>query len=188
MMRKLLLLFALLSAASLAQGADTAGLATNSVSLGMQGTLEILTPKDWTLVHTNMHLPGDPPSVELHSVSNTIIIRLSIYWDGFGGKLRIPSGAQMRNIVTTNALQYLPISVEKTFDLEQLHGPGVTGTFARLTDARWSPVMKDQYHNLATGMFRCENLWGTFDLLTNDKNGPLFKQGLMVMESLRRKP
>jgi hypothetical protein len=85
-------------------------------------------------------------------------------------------------------VQYLPIAVEKTFSVEKLKGPGVTGSFVRLTDAGWAPVVKDEYHNLVTGMFRCENLWGTFDLVTNDKDGPLFKQGLKVMESLHRKP
>jgi hypothetical protein len=37
-------------------------------------------------------------------------------------------------------------------------------------------------------MFRCGNLWGNFDLLTNDKDGPTFKQGLTVLQSLHRKP
>jgi len=172
---------------SLARAADTAALATNSASFGEHGTLEALTPTDWTLVHTN--LPGYPPTVELHSASNAIVIRLSIRWNGLGEKIPKPTDADMDKIVSNVVvIQYLPIAVEKTLTLEKLKGPGVTGTFARLTDTRWTPVVKDIYHNLGTGLFRCENLWGTFDLVTNDKNGPLFQQGLKVMESLRRKP
>jgi hypothetical protein len=186
-MRPLLLLFALVSAVSLARAADIGALATNSVPFGEHGRLEALTPSDWSLMRTN--LPGYPPTVELHSASNTIVIRLSIRWDQPGQKIPYPTQMDMNKIVSnTVTIQYLPIAVEKTFNVEKLKGPGVTGSFARFTDARWTPMMKDQYHNLVTGMFRCENLWGTFDLLTDDKDGPLFKQGLKVMESLHRKP
>jgi hypothetical protein len=186
-MRKLLLLCALVSAVSLARAADAAPLATNSIPFGEHGTLEALTPTNWTMLHTN--LPGYPPTVELHSLSNSIVIRLSIRWDKPEEKIPRPTEADMDRIVSnTVVIQYLPIAVEKTFTVEKLKGPGVTGSFARFTDAGWTPVVKDEYQNLMTGMFRCENLWGTFDLLTNDKNGPLFQEGLKVMESLHRQP
>jgi hypothetical protein len=188
-MRQVLFIAALLGAFSLAQAAESAALTTNALPVGEHGTLEIPTPEDWTLVHTNLNLPGGPPSLELHSLSNTIVVRLTIYWDGFKGNNLQPTEANMDTIVSNNAvLLYMPASVEQKFVLEKLHGPAVTGAFGRFTDARWTPVLKNEYRNLATGMFRCKNLWGTFDLLTNDKDGPQFEQGLSVIESLRRAP
>ena len=95
----------------------------------------------------------------------------------------------MSNIVSNSvASQYLPIAVEKTFDLEKLRGPAVTGIYARVTDTNWSPVLKDNYPNICEGMFRTGNLWGNFNLLTHDKDGLEFKAGLRVLESLRKKP
>ena len=189
MMRKLLLLFAVMSAMSLARAADTAALVTNSVSFGEHGTLEVLIPKDWTLLRTNLNLPRKPESFELHSARNEIVVRITSFWDGFGGSNAKPTEEDMANSVRTNAERvWLPISVEKSLTVEKLRGPAVTGSFVRITDAKWVPVVKGTYRNQATGMFRSGNLWGSFDLLTNDKDGPEFKQGLNVMESLRRKP
>lgn len=188
-MRQLLLIFALAGAVSLARAADSGRMTTNSIDLGAPGTLEVLLPHDWSLIHTNLHLPDNPPTVELHAPGNTTIIRLSIFWDGFPGKPFKPTDAAMGQIVSNVVTrQYLPISVEKTFELEKFHGPGVTGVFARITDAGWTPVVKDEYPNLATGMFRADNIWGNFDLLCFDKDGPQFKAGLAVLQSLRRKP
>jgi hypothetical protein len=186
-MRQLLLLFALAGAVSMARAADTGAMKTNSIPFAGHGTLKALTPTNWSLIHTN--LPGYPPTVELHSASNTIVIRISTRWDKPGEKLPRPTDADMDVIVSNTVVrQYLPIAVERTFNVEKLKGPGVAGSFVRLTDAGWTPVVNDEYHNLVSGMFRCENLWGTFDLLTGDKDGPQFKQGLKVMESLHRTP
>jgi hypothetical protein len=188
-MRQLLFVFALLSAVSLVCAAETSPLTTNSVVVGEHGTLEIVSPRDWTLLHTNLNLPGNPLSVELHEPTNAAAIRLTIFWDGFAGRPVKPTEADMEESVSNGVtLNNLHIAVEKTFQLEKLHGPGVTGCFARLTDAGWTPVVKDEFPNIATGMFRSGNLWGNFDLLTFEKNGPMFKAGLKIMESLRRKP
>jgi hypothetical protein len=187
-MRQLLLLAVLMSAFPLARAAETAALTTNAVTLGEQGTLEISLPKDWTFAQTNLNYPGKPTSVELHSASNSAVIRLTIFWDGFRHPNVKPTETDMVNSVSNAAvLQYLPISVEKTVTLEQLHGPAVTGLFVRFTDSKWKPLFT-AYKNAATGMFRSSNLWGNFDLLTNEKDGIDFKQGLQVLESLRRKP
>jgi hypothetical protein len=64
----------------------------------------------------------------------------------------------------------------------------MAGAFVQFTDAGWTPVVKDEFHFLTTGMFRCEKIWGTFDLLTNDKEGTPFKQGMEVIKSFRREP
>jgi hypothetical protein len=174
---------------SRAWASDSPILATNAVALGVQGTLEIVAPSDWTFVRTNLNMPGNPPSVELHSRSNLITLRLTIYPDRPGaGKLDKPTAADMQGIVSNEArVNYLPVSVEKTLVMEKLSGQGVSGSYVRLTDATWTPIAKDQYKNLTTGMFRSGNLWGYFDLETYDKDGPSFKQGMKVMESLHRK-
>jgi hypothetical protein len=188
-MRQLLLLIAFLGAFPLARAAETEALATNDIVVGNHGTLEIPCPKDWTFINTNLNLPGKPLTAELHSASNTMVIRLTVFWDGFGGKNVKPTEADMEKSINTLAtLEYLPVSAEKTITLEELHGPAVAGSFARFTDTRWAPVLTDAYRNVATGMFRTGNLWGNFDLLTNDKDGPFFKEGLKTLESIRRKP
>jgi len=188
-MRQLLLIFALACAVTVTRAADNGRMTTNSIDLGKPGTLQVLLPHDWTLVHTNLGLPNNPPTVEFHAPTSTTVIRLSIYWDGFAGTNSSPGEADMLQIVSNVVTrQYLPISVEKTFEPEKFHGPGVSGVFARITDAGWTPVVKDEYPNLATGMFRAGNIWGNFDLLCFDRDGPQFKAGLAVMQSLRRKP
>jgi hypothetical protein len=188
-MRQLLLLAAMLGAFPLARAAASEALATNTIMVDGHGTLEISSPKDWTFIQTNLNFPGKPVSAEWHSISNTTVIRLTVFWDGFGDKNVKPSEADMdKTIDSVAARLYLPISVEKTVTLEKLHGTAVTGSFARFTDAEWPSMLTDQYPNVATGMFRSGNLWGNFDIFTNDKDGPNFQQGLKVIESIRRKP
>jgi hypothetical protein len=189
-MRQLLFILALLGSLGLARAADSAATKTNSVALGAPGTLQIVAPADWTLVHTNLNLPDRAVTVELHSASNSIVIRFYIRWDGFPGMPAKPTEPEMGKIVSnTIVYQYLTNSVEKKFDLEKLRGPGVIGTFARITDAKWTPVAKgDTYPNLTEGMFRCGNIWGNFNVLTFGKDGPLFKEALKALESMRRAP
>ena len=187
-MRLFLFALALLGTFSLVRPAAGETLKTHDIPAGKDGTLEIATPADWTLVHTNLNIPGNLQTIELHSISNTVVIRLQLYSDAFKGALVEPSDAKMDAIVSNNAVQYLPISIEKTIAVEKLRGPAMTGAFVRLTDAGWTPVVKDEFHILTTGMFRCEKIWGTFSLLTNDKDGPSFNQGMEVIKSFRRKP
>jgi hypothetical protein len=188
-MRQLLFVFALMSALSLARAAETEMLKTNSVNIGMPGRLEMVTPADWTLLYTNVGSPDNPVTFELHAPNNAMVIRLFVRWDGFGGKNIRPTEADMGIVVSNNIVtQYLPGALEKKFDLEKFHGPAVNGIFARITDSRWTPVLKDTYPNLAEGMFRCGSIWGNFSLLTAGKDGSQFKAGLKVLESLRRKP
>ena len=189
-MRQLLLAVTLMSALlSSARAADNQIFKTSSLTVDKHGTLEVLSPNDWTFARTNLHLPGTPPSVELHSPADATEIRITIYWDGFPGKASNPTAADFENIVSNVCvLQYVPVSVEKNIVLEKLQGPAVSGTFARFTDARWVPMLNQDHRVAATGMFRSGNLWGNFDMVTGDKDGPLFKQGLRVLESIRRRP
>src|ERR1700744_4504487 len=184
-MRKLLFAMALLLIAVFqTRAADSQAVNTNSVTVKGQGKLEILTPQGWTLVNTNLQLQDGAPTVELHSVSNKTVIRLTVYWDGFGEKLSKPTEANMEKIVSNVVVsQYLPISVEKKYAPEKLKGKTVSGVFARITDAGWTPMVKDEYQYMATGMFRCENFWGYFYLLSGDKNGEQFNDGMKVMQS-----
>jgi hypothetical protein len=187
-MKPLLLALALWTAAlSLALAADSPGLTTNSVTVGKQGTLQIVAPRDWRFTHTNVS--GAPPYASLHSPSNSIAIEISVYWDGIGKKISKPTEADFEQIVSNVSVRsYEPTSVERKTTLEKFQGPGVTGVFARFTDARWVPVLKGDYPNVASGMFRSGNLWGNFTLLTYEKDGPSFKQGLQVLQSMRRVP
>jgi hypothetical protein len=171
------------------RAADTDVLNTNTVVLGEPGTLVILTPKDWTMSITNVSLKGNPPTVDLYSANRSVGVRLTIYWDGFNGSISKLADPQMDTIVSNVAVrEYVAISVEKSFVVEKFQGPKVTGAFARFTDAHWTPMMKDDYKNVATGMFHCGNIWGNFNLVSNDKNGPAFDRGLEVLKSFRRQP
>jgi len=188
-MRQLLFLLALMGTLGFARAAETPAVKTNNVTIGMPGTLEIVTPPDWTLSYTNLNLADRPVTFELHSASNTVVIRFYVRWDGFTGVARNPTEADMGKIVSNNIVtQYLPVAVEKHFALEKFHGPTAAGIFGRITDSTWSPVVKDTYPNLVEGMFRCGNLWGNFNILTFGKNGASFKEALKVLESMRRKP
>jgi len=188
-MRQLLVIIALVGAFGFARAADNPALKTNSVALGEPGTLQILSPRDWTFSYTNLNQPDHALTVELHSVSNSVVIRFFIRWDGFEGSSAKPTASDMSKIVSNNVVtQYLPVAVEKTVTLEKLHGPAVIGTFARITDSTWTPMVKNTYPNLTDGMFRCGNIWGNFNIVTFGKDGPLFKDALKVLESMRRKP
>jgi hypothetical protein len=167
---------------------EAQSLKTNELRLAKSGTLQVVTPPDWTAKYVGMNQPDQEPMFDLHAPSNTLVIRLYVRWDGFGGKSVKPDEAEMGTIVSNSVVkQYMPIAVEKHFDLEKLHGPAVTGIFARVTDSKWTPMLEDDYRNICEGMFRCGNIWGNFNLLTNDKDGPGFKAGLKVLESLSRK-
>lgn len=189
-MRQLLLAIALLGALlSSARAADSQTFKTNSLTVDKHGTLELLSPSDWTFAHTNLYLAGNAPSFELHSPANATEIRFSVYWDGFAGKISKPTAADFENIVSNVCwLKYMPASVEKQIVLENLRGPAVSGIFARFTDATWVPMLNNDHRAVVTGMFRSGNLWGNFDMVTGDKDGPMFKQGLQVLESMRRRP
>jgi hypothetical protein len=188
-MRQLLFLLMLAGVLSFARVADAQALKTNNIPVGTAGTLQISTPPDWTFTYTNLGLPEKPITFELHARSNSIVIRYFVRWDGFGGTQARPNESAMGLIVSNSiAAQYLQMSVEKSVKLENLAGPDVSGVFARITDANWSPIMKNEYPNFTEGMFRCRNIWGNFNLLTFDKDGPGFKAGLQVLQSMRRKP
>lgn len=187
-MRQLLLLLALLGAGiSPAPAEDSQALVTNSVTVDKQGALQIVTPNNWRFEHTNVS--GAAPYLSLHSPSNSIAIEISVFWDGIGKKVSKPTQADFERIVSNVCLRsFEPTSVEKKVVLEEFRGPSVNGTFARFTDAHWVPMLKNDYPNVASGMFRSGNFWGNFNLMTYDKDGPLFKQGLEVMKSMRRVP
>jgi hypothetical protein len=187
-MRQLLFSFAFLGiVVSSALATDKPALATNSIAVKGQGTLEVVAPADWKFAHTIMQ--GNLPYFALHSPSNQVAMEVTVYWDGFGKTNSKPTAADFERIVSNACVRsYERSSVEGKTVLEKLEGPAVTGTFARFTDATWVPMAKGDYPNVANGMFRSGNLWGKFNLLTYEKDGPGFKQGLQVLESLRRKP
>ena len=103
--------------------------------------------------------------------------------------LRPMAEANFAQIVSNTCVRGVAqASIEKEVTLEKFRGPAVRGTFARFTEAHWVPMLQGDYPNIATGMFRSGNLWGNFNLLTYDKDGPQFKQGLEILKSMRRKP
>jgi hypothetical protein len=189
--KHLLFIIALAAAFACTRPAEAQALKTNDISLGRPGTLQLLTPPDWKIEFVNLNLQDKVPVFDLHAPSNSLVIRLYCRWDGFAGKSIRLGEAEMSTIVSNSVVaQYMPVAVEKTFDLEKLHGRAVMGIYARVTDSTWSPVTNEtnNYPNICEGMFRTANLWGSFNLLTHDKNGPEFQAGLQVLQSLRRKP
>jgi hypothetical protein len=184
-LKQLLLILALAATFGFAHSTQAQSMKTNSLSFGKAGTLEIVTPPGWKMNEVDLKLPDSVPVFDLHAPSNFLVMRFYVRWDGFAGKK--PDEAEMGTIVSNSVVtQYLPVAVEKTFKLEKLHGPEVTGIYARLTDSKWTPLVEDTYPNVCEGMFRCANIWGNFNLLTYDKDGRGFKAGLKVLESMRR--
>ena len=189
--KQFLFLIALAAAFAFTRSADAQALATNDLRLAKAGILQALTPPDWTGKFMGVHQPDQEPIFDFYAPNHALMLRLYVRWDGFGGKPIRPGETEMSKIVSnTVATQYLPVAVEKSFNLEKLRGPAVTGIYARITDTNWTPVLKNtnDYPNICEGMFRTANIWGNFNLLTHDKDGPEFKAGLQVLESLRRKP
>ena len=54
------------------------------------GTLQVLTPPDWTAKFVGVNPPDEEPMFDLHAPSNSFVIRLYVRWDGFGGKSTRP--------------------------------------------------------------------------------------------------
>lgn len=188
-LKQLLLVTTLAAVFGFACTTKAQSLKTNDLRLAKTGTLQALTPPDWTAKFVGLNQPDQEPMFDLRAPSNSLVIRLYVRWDGFGGKSIRPDEAQMSTIVSnTVATRYTSTAVEKTFTLEKLRGPAVTGIYARVTDSKWEPMLKDSFPNTCEGMFRCGNIWGNFNLMTFDKDGPGFKAGLQVLESLRKKP
>lgn len=186
---RFLFLLALICTLGLARGEDTSAVKTNLVNLRTVGKLEVLTPRDWTMTFTNVSLPDNPVQVEFHAPSNSVVLRIDLRWDGFNGRPGRVAPADMERMVSNNiVVQYLPSLVETNITLEKLTGPDVSGVYARITDAKWSPIRVNDYPNIAEGMFRSRNIVGNFDMLTFGKDGPGFKAGLKVLQSVRRLP
>jgi len=186
-MRQLLFLVAVMGALAIGRAEEPTALKTNSMAIGLPGTLEIVTPAGWTVTQTNLNLADKPMTYELWDEHKTVGIRFYIRWDGFGGKAIKPNAKEMARIVdNVVTAQWMPIAVEPTFKLEPLKGPAVTGVYARITDRTWSPVVLNTFPNVTEGMFRCGSIWGNFNVLSTGKDGPGFKSALKVLESLRR--
>jgi hypothetical protein len=133
--------------------------------------------------------PDGPRTAELHSAGGEVSVQLTLFWDGFGPKQLKPDEEKLAEILRTAVeAQYVPASVEKKMVLEKLKGADASGIFARFTDAEWvgKKPPPGQFANVATGMVRCGDLWGNFTILTQGRDGPSFKQGLTVIESLRK--
>jgi hypothetical protein len=143
-LNQLLLVIAMAATFAFTCATEAQSLKTNNIPFGKAGSLQFLTPPDWKIIPVDLKLQDNVPVFDLHAPSNSMVIRLYVRWDGFAGKSARPGEPEMITIVSNSVVsQYMPIAVEKTFDLEKLHGPAVNGIYARVTDSTWSPVVKD---------------------------------------------
>jgi hypothetical protein len=185
-------LFAAGIAVGLAVGAAAAEqveFTTNSIPIQGHGALEIKAPKAWRVATTNAFGPAGPHTVVVQSAAGDIAVQITIYPEGLGTNQLKPDDEKMAELLKTFAeAQYAPAAVEKQVTMEKLKGADVSGSFARFSDAKWvgKKPPPAEFSNVATGLMRCGDLWGNFTVLTNDKDGPLFKEGLAVVESLRK--
>ena len=162
---------------------------TNSLPIPDHGTLKIKAPKGWDFVRKGAINPTGPRTAELTSASGDISVQLTMFWDGFNPSKPRLTDEELTDIVKIAAeKQYVPSSVEKKTTIEKLSGGKVSGSFARFTDAEWvgKKIPPGEFSNVASGAVRCGDLWGVFTILTNEKDGPKFKQGLAVIESLEK--
>ena len=185
-------LFAAGLAAGLAAGAVAAeqvDFTANSVRIPGHGALELKAPKAWGFATTNAFGAAGPRTVVVQSAAGDIAVQITIYPEGLGTNQLRPDDEKMAEMLKTMAeAQYAPAAVEKQVTVEKLKGADVSGSFARFTDAKWvgKKPPPAEFSNVANGLMRCGDVWGNFTVLTNDKDGPLFKQGLAVVESLRK--
>jgi hypothetical protein len=169
--------------------AGTQEFTTNSLPIPDHGTLNIKAPKGWGFVRKGAINPTGPRTAELKSASGDISVQLTMFWDGINPSKPRLTDEDLTDIVKMAAeRQYAPASVEKKTTIEKLSGGKVSGSFARFTDAEWvgKKVPPGEFSNVASGAVRCDDLWGVFTILTNEKDGPKFKQGLAVIESLEK--
>ncbi|PYJ60817.1 MAG: hypothetical protein DME24_08225 [Verrucomicrobia bacterium] len=175
--------------AATASAADEQEFTTNSLPIPEHGALEIKAPKGWRFERKGAINPNGPRTAALSSTNGEISVQITVFRDGLGTKEPKPSEEKLMEIVRTAAeSRFLAGSVEKKVVIEKLKGAEVSGCFARFTDADWvgKKVPPGEFSHVATGAVRCGDLWGAFTLLTNDKDGPQFKQAMAVIESLRK--
>lgn len=165
---------------------------TNSLPIPGHASLQIIAPKEWIFVAKGRQLPSQsvPRTAELSAKDAGAKLLLTAFWDGFGGDKKLTPALYQTHLRASLEAQYAPSSVEKKTVVEKFGGTNVQGWFARFTDAKWSDKTPPagEYANIATGWFHCGDLWGHFTLFTNEKDGPLIRQGLAVMEGLKRGP
>ena len=188
-MKRLIVTFLLAGMAITGSAADKNGFVTNSLSIPEHGILLVKAPAGWSFVRKGVANSAGPRTAALHSADGKTSVQVTLFWDGFGPNQLKPNAAKMAEMVKAAAqAQYAPGSVEKKVELEKLKGTEVSGSFARFTDAQWvgKELPPNEFSHVASGMVRIEDLWGNFTILTDDKDGPHFKEGLAVIESLRK--
>jgi hypothetical protein len=162
---------------------------TNTISVADQGKLEIVAPGGWRFGIRDSSRTGVPLTFEVRSEDGQALLLMNVFWDGFGPKQFKPTDADLLKILTlTSETQYVPTSVEKKLTTERISGGSAQGTMARFTDAKWAGKTPPpgEFGNVAAGVIRCGNLWGNFTLLSNDRDGAKVREGLAVLESLRK--
>ena len=169
--------------------AEQAEFTTNSLPVPDHGSICFKAPKGWSFLKKGAVNPFGPRSAEFRSEDGLISAQATFFWDGFGPKQMKPSEKDLADLTEKSGkAQFLSGSVEKKVVLENFKGAEASGCFARFTDADWvgKKPPAGEFANVTTGMVRCGDLWGNFTILTNEKDGPSFKQALVVIETLQK--
>ena len=164
-------------------------LVTNSLAIHGHGTLTWAAPATWEHTAPSPAAPPDAPmAFRWRAPGNHPTVLVSVAWDGIAGNKGKPDGAMLAVLVKTFAeKQYAAQSVEKAAKVETVKSDAVTVSYASFTDPKFiaKEPPPDETRNMTVGMFRSGPLWGNFTLMTNDKDGDEFREGMALVRSLR---
>jgi len=188
-MNRLFALCLVVASAAVAPAAEQPEFTTNSLPVSELAVVRVAAPKGWSFVPKGAANPSGPRTASLRSEDGGVSVQIRMFRNGFSPNQFKPNEEKMAEMVRkAGEAQFVSTSVEKKVDVEKLKGADVSGSFARFTDIKWADkkLPPGELSNVAIGVLRCGDLWGDFTLLTNDKDGPHFKEGLAVIESLRK--
>jgi len=189
MMNRLLAVVLVVASGSFTWAAEQPEFTTNTLAVSELAVLRIQSPKDWSFETKGAGNPTGPRTAALRSEDGGVSVQITMFRNGFSPNQFKPTDDKMAQMVKSAAeSQFLASSMEKKVEVEKLKGAQVSGSFARFTDAKWAEkkLPPGEFSNVAIGVLRCGDLWGNFTLLSSDKDGPHFKQGLAVLEAMRQ--
>src|SRR6185312_4702739 len=72
--KQLMFIIALAAVFGCTRVTQAQSLKTNDLNLAKAGTLQVVTPADWTAKYIGMNQPDQEPMFDLHAPSNTLVI------------------------------------------------------------------------------------------------------------------
>lgn len=159
------------------------------LALGNPGTFGFLLPPAWIYQPGKLTSPLLPGSFRVDAPDQSTAVQVTVSWDGLGPKPSSPTLAELELKLRVQAgYQHIRTSVEKKVITKPVQGTRMTGFYAQFTEEQWTnaEVPLGVYPVVTEGVFRCENLWGTFTIYSQDKTGTAFNHAFAMVRSFRK--